>query len=198
MVIDGCQLVVRHGSPALAKVAGTTNLLELVDEMKKMMMMMITEEAVWEAVSRVKDPEIPVVSLVEMGIVREVSVVDEAVVVTMTPTFSGCPALEVMRRDVRDAVVALGIADVTVEMTLAPAWTSDWITEEGRRKLKSFGLAPPRRHGGSMAVTFFEPVACPYCDSLNTTLKNSFGPTLCRAIYYCNDCQQPFEQFKPL
>lgn len=158
----------------------------------------VTEPLVWEALAEVKDPEIPVVSLVEMGIVRQVSIDGDAVTITMTPTFSGCPALEVMQRDVRQAVAALGVADVAVEMALSPPWTSDWITPEGRAKLKSFGLTPPPPHEGRLAVTFFEPAACPYCDSHNTTLKNSFGPTLCRSIHYCNDCQQPFEQFKPL
>ena len=155
-------------------------------------------EKVWEALAEVTDPEIPVVSLVEMGIVRRITLDENAIAVTITPTFSGCPALHVMKQDIITRLHGLGCANVTVETVLHPPWSSDWISDEGRRKLKAFGLAPPLRHGGNIAVTFYEPVACPYCDSTNTSVKNEFGPTLCRAIYYCNDCQQPFEQFKPL
>ena len=159
---------------------------------------MITTEQVWQALEAVKDPEIPVVSVVEMGIVRQVNVDHDHVRVQMTPTFSGCPALQVMRDEIEAEVRRLGVAEVTVETILSPPWSTDWITEEARQKLRAFGLAPPPRHGGNLAVTFFEVVACPYCDSNNTSVKNTFGSTLCRAIYYCNDCQQPFEQFKAL
>lgn len=159
---------------------------------------MMDEKTIWAALADVVDPEIPVVSLVEMGIVREVLVGETAVTVTITPTFSGCPALHVMKQDIITRLQALGCSTVIVKTTLHPPWSSDWISNEGRRKLKAFGLAPPQRHGGNVVVTFFDPVPCPYCDSLNTTVKNEFGPTLCRAIHYCNDCQQPFEQFKPL
>jgi ring-1,2-phenylacetyl-CoA epoxidase subunit PaaD len=158
----------------------------------------LAESAIWEALEAVKDPEIPVVSLIEMGIVRDVQVEDGKVMVTMTPTFSGCPALLVMRRDIIECLHDLGVADVVVETVYSPPWTTDWITEEAREKLKEFGLAPPPRHGGRLEVTFYDLAACPYCDSKDTSLKNSFGPTLCRTIYYCNNCQQPFEQFKAL
>ncbi len=159
---------------------------------------MMNEEAVWDALAEVKDPEIPVVSLVEMGIVRHVHVEGSAVTVTITPTFSGCPALHVMKKDIINHLASLGVAKVAVETILHPPWSSDWISDKGRQKLKEFGLAPPQRHGGNIAITFFDPVPCPYCDSADTSVKNEFGPTLCRAIYYCNECQQPFEQFKPL
>ena len=159
---------------------------------------MITTEQVWQALEAVKDPEIPVVSVVEMGIVRQVNVDHDHVRVQMTPTFSGCPALQVMRDEIEAEVRRVGAAEVTVETILSPPWSTDWITEEARQKLRAFGLAPPPRHGGNLAVTFFEVVACPYCDSNNTSVKNTFGSTLCRAIYYCNYCQQPFEQFKAL
>jgi ring-1,2-phenylacetyl-CoA epoxidase subunit PaaD len=154
---------------------------------------------IWQALDDVKDPEIPVVSLVEMGIIRAVEVIDEGVVVTMTPTFSGCPALQVMQTDIKQKLKELGFATVEVKQSLYPPWSSDWITDEARQKLKNFGLTPPPRHGGNFEILLLETVSqCPYCDSKNTTLKNSFGPTLCRSIYYCNNCQQPFEQFKPL
>lgn len=157
-----------------------------------------TEEEIWQALEEVKDPEIPVVSVVEMGIVREVHVEGDEARITMTPTFSGCPALQVMRAGIKAKVKTLGFESVVVQTTLHPPWTSDWITESGRQKLKEFGLAPPPKHGGNVPVTFYEPVACPYCDSENTIVKNTFGPTLCRAIYYCQACRQPFEQFKAL
>lgn len=153
---------------------------------------------IWQALSTVMDPEIPVVSLMEMGIIREVVVENGRVSVTMTPTFSGCPALVEMETLIQEAVGALGYDDVVVEKQFNPAWTSDWITDEGRAKLKAFGLQPPDRHDGNLVTTFFDVVSCPRCDSKNTSIKNSFGSTLCRAIWYCNDCQEPFEQFKPL
>lgn len=155
-------------------------------------------EAVWEVLRGVMDPEIPVVSLVELGIIREVEVENGRVSVIMTPTFSGCPALVEMEALIKDAVLAMGAESVRVEKQLNPPWTSDWISEEGRRKLKKFGLQPPAQHGGNLVMTFFDIVACPRCDSKNTTLKNSFGSTLCRAIWQCNACGEPYEQFKPL
>lgn len=158
----------------------------------------LTAGAVWRALQEVKDPEIPVVSVVEMGIIRDVRVDGPGARILMTPTFSGCPALHVMRAGIEEKVQSLGFEDVVVETTLHPPWSSDWITDSGRQKLKEFGLAPPAKHGGDVSVTFYEPVACPYCDSQNTIVKNTFGPTLCRAIYYCQACQQPFEQFKAL
>jgi ring-1,2-phenylacetyl-CoA epoxidase subunit PaaD len=159
----------------------------------------ITTQQVWQVLQKVKDPEIPVVSLVEMGIVRDVVVDNNEVVVTMTPTFSGCPALHVMQQDIETAVRNLGIKQVTVKTVLHPPWSSDWISDEAREKLRQFGLAPPQKHGGDLiSVAFLDVAECPRCSSKNTVIKNSFGPTLCRMIYYCNDCQDAFEQFKPL
>ncbi len=161
--------------------------------------MVITEHQIWASLESVKDPEIPVISVVEMGIVRDVVVTDGDVTVTMTPTFSGCPALNVMQRDIEQCVKGLGIENVTVETVLHPPWTSDWITDEAREKLRQFGLAPPHKHGGDLAsVAFLDVAECPRCQSKNTVIKNSFGPTLCRMIWYCNDCQDAFEQFKAL
>jgi ring-1,2-phenylacetyl-CoA epoxidase subunit PaaD len=159
---------------------------------------MLTHNEIMQALQDVKDPEIPVVSVVEMGIVREVTLDDEKVTVIMTPTFSGCPALYVMQADIETRLHQLGIANVEVKVALAPRWTSDWITPGARLKLKAFGLAPPPAQQTDINVFFMEPATCPYCSSDNTSLKNTFGPTLCRSIYYCNACQQPFEQFKPI
>lgn len=158
----------------------------------------MVESHIWQLLEEVKDPEIPVISIVEMGIVREVRADNDHITVVITPTFSGCPALEVMRRDVATRLQRAGFERVTVESTLFPPWRSDWISDSGRDKLKAFGLAPPPKQQNNPILTFFDPVACPYCDSPNTTLQNSFGSTLCRAIYTCNNCLQPFEQFKPL
>ena len=164
-------------------------------------------DAIWEALDEVKDPEIPVISLVEMGIVRDVAVDGSAISVTITPTFSGCPALHVMEQDIEARLRLLGATAVSVNVTLHPAWSSDWISDEAREKLRQFGIAPPPKHGGQLAdVAFFETATsttlstavCPRCSSTRTTLKNSFGSTLCRMIWVCNDCQEPFEQFKPL
>jgi ring-1,2-phenylacetyl-CoA epoxidase subunit PaaD len=159
----------------------------------------VTAEAVREALAGVMDPEIPVVSVVDMGIIREVDVSPEGVAVTMTPTFSGCPALDVIRHDIEAAVRGLGADQVTVRVVLHPAWSTEWITDEGREKLRQFGLAPPPRHAGDpVSVAFFDLTECPRCGSTNTSLRNAFGPTLCRMIWYCNECRDAFEQFKPL
>ena len=159
---------------------------------------MITEEQVWQTLETIADPEIPVVSLVEMGVIREVQVEGKFATITMTPTFSGCPALKVMEQDIRSKVTDLGYTQVEVITSFDPPWSSDWIAESARKKIKQIGLAPPKFHSGNFTAILIDPVACPYCDSDNTTLKNSFGPTPCRMIYYCNNCQQPFEQFKPI
>lgn len=161
--------------------------------------MSLTAEDVWQALAAVMDPEIPVVSVVEMGIIRAVEVSPDGVAVTMTPTFSGCPALNVMQRDVAAAVRGLGVEQVTVHTVLFPAWSTEWISDAGREKLRRFGLAPPPRHTGNIAdVAFFDLAECPRCGSTHTSLRNAFGPTLCRMIWYCHDCRDAFEQFKPL
>ena len=159
---------------------------------------MLTESEVLSALETVKDPEIPVVSIVEMGLIAAVRVAGEAVRVQITPTFAGCPAVEVMRVESERRLRALGVENVSVQITFDPPWNSDRISAEGRRKLKEFGLAPPRLHNGSVDLIQLELIECPYCGSADTTLESAFGPTLCRAIHYCHHCQQSFEQFKPL
>lgn len=160
---------------------------------------MITTAHIWQALEEVKDPELPHVSVVEMGIVREVQLEAGCVHVKMTPTFSGCPALDVMRRDIAAKVRELGFAQVTVETVLHPPWTSDWIADSARDKLQQLGIAPPIRHGGNLIpIAFLDVVTCPRCGSTNTILKNAFGPTLCKSVWYCQQCQDGFEQFKAL
>lgn len=157
-----------------------------------------TLEALWVALETVKDPEIPVVSVVELGLIRQVAAEDGRVIVTMTPSFIGCPAVDVMQQAIASALEGIGFERPEVRMTFSPPWSSDWITSEGRRKLKQFGLAPPPLHAGALETALEQAAICPYCESDHTELKNSFGSTLCRAIYVCQNCHQPFEQFKPL
>lgn len=161
----------------------------------------LTPEMIWLALDEVKDPEIPVVSVVDLGIIRSVAVSDERVIVTMTPTFAGCPALHVMQTEIEarlHAMLALGAREVEVRLVLSPRWTSNWITGAARARLQAFGLAPPPRHTGDLESALAGPVACPFCGSSDTEQTNDFGSTLCRAIYVCRHCRQPFERFKPL
>jgi len=162
----------------------------------------LTREAVWEALAEVPDPEIPVVSVVDLGLVHRVELGGERLRVELLPTFVGCPALELIRRSVADRLAGMA-PRVEVEMTFALPWTSDRITPDGRRKLRQSGFAPP----GPAAVVgdarpLFVTIAmrptatCPWCGSADTALENLFGPTLCRTVFWCNHCRQPFEQFK--
>ena len=156
-----------------------------------------TAERVWEALRRVPDPEIPVINVVEMGIVRGVELDGDRVTITMTPTFSGCPALHLIREQLEAAARDLGFAYVEVRTVLAPPWSTDWITPEAKEKLRQYGIAPPlpAQEVGLIQLEL-APVRCPRCGSPNTSTKNTFGPTLCKSIHVCNDCREPFESFK--
>ena len=145
------------------------------------------------------DPEIPTVSVIDLGIISGVEVKEEGIKITMTPTFSGCPAIKYMTDNIKTKVEELlpGTA-VEVEVDFDTQWTTNKITDEGRRKLQEFGLAPPKKYEGGFNVADIANVNCPYCNSENTTMNSAFGPTLCRATHYCFDCLQAFEQFKPL
>jgi ring-1,2-phenylacetyl-CoA epoxidase subunit PaaD len=161
---------------------------------------MVTAERVWEALAQIPDPEIPVVSLVDLGVVRDVEVDGERVHVGFTPTFLGCPALEVMRDQMAERIRELG-AEPDVEVLTEDGWTTDRITPAGRQKLEEAGFAPPapRLEGGPTLVQLgAHAFRCPYCGSADTRLENLFGPTPCRSIRYCESCRQPFEQFKTL
>ena len=156
----------------------------------------LTREAVWEALAEVPDPEIPVVSVVDLGLVHTVELDGELLRVELLPTFVGCPALELIRRSVGDRLAGMA-PRVEVEMTFAVPWTSDRITPDGRRKLRQSGFAPPGPSRPLFATIPMRPTAaCPWCGSADTTLENLFGPTLCRTVFWCNRCRQPFEQFK--
>jgi len=159
------------------------------------------EVAVWDALAHVPDPEIPAVSVVDMGMVHEVRMEGASVRVTMLPTFTGCPAIDIIKSDVAAAVAGVdGVQEVEVDTTFEPAWTSDRITPEGRDKLRGFGLAPPDSKGPVLITEIGLPKAaeCPFCGSTDTVNDNPFGPTPCRALYYCKACRNPFEQFKPI
>ena len=161
---------------------------------------MVTAERVWEALAEVPDPEIPVVSLVDLGVVRDVEVDGARVRVEFTPTFLGCPAVDVMRDRMEQAVRALG-AEPQVDVVLDDSWSTDRITPAGREKLRESGFAPPApREAAGPTLVQLESRAfrCPYCGSTDTTLENIFGPTPCRSLRYCRVCRQPFEQFKTI
>jgi ring-1,2-phenylacetyl-CoA epoxidase subunit PaaD len=161
---------------------------------------MVTAERVWEALAEVPDPEIPVISLVDLGVVRDVEVDDGRVRVEFTPTFLGCPAVDVMRDRMEEAVRALG-GEPQIDVVLDDSWSTDRITPTGREKLRESGFAPPApREAAAPTLVQLESHAfrCPYCGSTDTRLENIFGPTPCRSIRWCASCRQPFEQFKTI
>lgn len=156
----------------------------------------------WDIAATVCDPEIPVLTIEDLGILRDVQVTDNRVTVTITPTYSGCPAMDAIRDDVKAAFAKEGYADVTVDLVLAPAWTTDWMTEAGKAKLREYGIAPPTgksdaaRHAGPIRLQMA--VKCPQCASLHTKELTRFGSTSCKALYVCQDCKEPFDYFKVL
>ncbi len=161
---------------------------------------MVTEAQVWDALAEIPDPEIPVISLVDLGVIRSVEVSRDQVRVEFTPTFLGCPALEVMRDAMAARIAALG-AKPDVQVISDDSWSTDRITPEGREKLRAGGFAPPapREAGGPKLVQLqSNAFRCPYCGSQDTALENIFGPTPCRSVRYCRSCRQPFEQFKTI
>ena len=161
---------------------------------------MVTVADVWDALAEIPDPEIPVVSLVDLGVVRNVAVSDGRVRVDFTPTFLGCPALEVMRDAMAERLRELGV-EPDIRVRKDKAWSTDRITAEGREKLRAAGLAPPApRAAGAPTLIELQTAVfrCPYCGSTDTKLENVFGPTPCRSLRYCATCRQPFEQFKTL
>jgi ring-1,2-phenylacetyl-CoA epoxidase subunit PaaD len=159
-------------------------------------------EQAWQALEAVPDPELPVVSIRELGILREITERDGKLQVVITPTYSGCPAMAQIEDDMRAALAAHDLR-AQVVTRLAPAWSTDWITAEARDKLRRFGIAPPQTAAPSNVVRFAPPraalavVACPHCGSANTTETSHFGSTACKALYKCLDCREPFDYFKP-
>jgi ring-1,2-phenylacetyl-CoA epoxidase subunit PaaD len=159
---------------------------------------MLTKEQVYTWLEEVKDPEIPVLSLVDLGVITEVSVNNNSVHIEMTPTFVGCPALDFMKMEIQEVLARHGVENVLIDVTFRKPWNSDLISEKGKEALKKFGLAPPPSRELFMELDVLEHAICPRCNGTDTDMKNTFGPTLCRSIHYCNRCKEAFEQFKPL
>ncbi|WP_332877200.1 1,2-phenylacetyl-CoA epoxidase subunit PaaD [Massilia sp. S19_KUP03_FR1] len=168
-------------------------------------MVIVDAAQVWSWLGDVADPEIPVISIVDLGIVRDVAVMGEACVVTITPTYSGCPAMQVIAESVTDALHAHGIKEVRLVNQLSPAWTTDWMSDAGKAALKGYGIAPPMqqtidisglRNGVKRAAFVAPEVACPNCGSTHTQLTSQFGSTPCKALYKCLACREPFDYFK--
>jgi ring-1,2-phenylacetyl-CoA epoxidase subunit PaaD len=151
---------------------------------------------VWAVAAAVCDPELPVLTIEDLGVLREASVVRGVAQVSITPTYTGCPAISAMATDVKAALVAAGYPDAVVHTVYAPAWTSDWISEEGKRKLEEFGIAPPVARAGVCPIRAAISVQCPQCGSRNTRQQSRFGAAPCRALYVCQDCLEPFDYFK--
>jgi ring-1,2-phenylacetyl-CoA epoxidase subunit PaaD len=156
---------------------------------------MMTESAAWKIAADVPDPELPVVTIGDLGILRDVTEDDQGRVhVQITPTYSGCPAMETIRADLIETLTAAGYLHVDVEFVLAPAWTTEWMTDEAREKLKAYGIAPPGPSAGAVALPLS--VRCPRCGSLETRESSRFGSTACKSLWVCRSCREPFDHFK--
>jgi ring-1,2-phenylacetyl-CoA epoxidase subunit PaaD len=156
-------------------------------------------KTIWRALEGVKDPEIPIISVVDLGIVTDVQIdATRKVIVKMTPTFTGCPALDLMKTQMREAVEQLGFDQVDVQLDRSVTWDSNRVTEKGKRQLEEFGLGSPRTHSGTVSVDLVAYARCPHCGSENTSLRSPFGSALCRSIHICYDCKQSFEKFKEI
>ena len=160
---------------------------------------MVTNEVIYSWLEEVSDPEVPVLSIIDLGVVRNVSFENNAWLITLTPTYSGCPAMQTMEEEILLKLKERGLSTVKILTTLSPAWTTDWLSENGRKKLKAYGIAPPEDEQDK-SLLFSSPtiVPCPVCNSKNTRLISQFGSTACKAHYQCSACQEPFDYFKCL
>lgn len=155
-----------------------------------------TKRKIWKILHSVNDPEIPVLSIIDLGIIRDIKIEDEVVEVLITPTYSGCPAMDFIGMNIKNTLSEKGFNKIKITHQLSPAWTTDWMTEEAKEKLKSYGIAPPVSKTFDKSYLQNLPVQCPHCHSMNTNLISQFGSTACKAIYQCNDCREPFDYFK--
>ena len=157
-----------------------------------------TEKEIWDLLGEVKDPEVPVLSIIDLGIVRGVEVNGDKINIVITPTYSGCPAMDVIRMDIRLKLIEKGYRNISVQQQLSPAWTTDWMSEEGKVKLKSFGISPPNPRQQFCTSEMFkeEAIECPHCNSYHTELISQFSSTACKAMYRCLDCREAFDYFK--
>lgn len=159
----------------------------------------ISVDAIWELLKTIPDPEVPVLSVIDLGIIRDVLLNDDSVKVIITPTYSGCPAMDVISMSIRMVLLEHGFKDVKITTVLSPAWTTDWMSEEGKQKLKDYGIAPPNPKQQVCNNDLFathEAVQCPHCNSYHTHRISEFGSTACKALYQCDDCKEPFDYFK--
>ena len=158
-----------------------------------------SKKKVWEFLSEIPDPEIPVITIEELGVLRNVEITPQRRIVTITPTYNGCPAMKMFEDDIIATLKEKGIDQVEIKMVYSPAWTTDWMTAEAKEKLRTYGIAPPVEGSADKGVLFANGpkiVVCPRCKSENTTLKSQFGSTACKALYTCDDCLEPFDYFK--
>ena len=154
-------------------------------------------EDIRNLISEIPDPEIPVITIDELGILRDVSVEDEKIVVSITPTYTGCPAMKAIENEIRERLSTAGYDDVLVRLVYSPVWTTDWLSDEAKDKLKAYGIAPPAHSQDKRVISLNpKPVTCPRCGSAETTLVSQFGSTACKALYKCNTCAEPFDYFK--
>lgn len=159
----------------------------------------ISAKEVWKLLEKVNDPEVPVLSVIDLGIIRDVKTNREEVEVTITPTYTGCPAMDVISITIKMELLSNGFKNVTIKQVLSPAWTTDWMSEAGKQKLKEYGIAPPNTKQQVCRDELFAPdeaVQCPHCNSYHTHRISEFGSTACKALHQCDDCQEPFDYFK--
>ena len=159
----------------------------------------ISTEFISQLLDTVMDPELPVLSIADLGIIRDIRINDEKIIIVITPTYTGCPAMDIISMNIKMVLLENGIKDFEIQTVLSPAWTTDWMSGTGKEKLKAYGIAPPVYIKQSLKPDAFlkgEAIQCPHCDSCNTTLISMFGSTACKALYKCEDCKEPFDHFK--
>jgi len=156
----------------------------------------ITTDSIWNLMEDIYDPEIPVLSIIDLGIIRDVQIDNDNIEVFITPTYSGCPAMDVISLNIRMSLLQNGFTNIKITQQLSPAWTTDWMTPQGKEKLKAYGIAPPVEKSFDQKYLEELKVECPLCHSKNTKVISQFGSTACKALYQCNDCLEPFDYFK--
>jgi len=159
----------------------------------------ISTKEIWKLLENVNDPEVPVLSVIDLGIVRDVKITDDEIEIIITPTYSGCPAMDVISMNIKMILLEHGFKKIKITSILSPAWTTDWMSEHGKEKLKAFGIAPPTTKQQVCHTELFheeEAIQCPHCNSYNTKLVSQFGSTACKALYVCENCKEPFDYFK--
>jgi ring-1,2-phenylacetyl-CoA epoxidase subunit PaaD len=164
----------------------------------------ISTQQIWQILDQITDPEIPVISIVDLGIVRHIHRDEKGIEIFITPTYSGCPAMDVISMNIRMELLQIGFSNIKITQQLSPAWTTDWMTEKGKAQLKAYGIAPPqtlseKSHSNRIDKMLFNDevmVECPQCQSKKTKLLSQFGSTACKALYQCQDCKEPFDYFK--